>query len=520
MFKAKPQKTKKDDIEEKRLFAAVKIQSVVRKFIAGRRVRTRAKRIWQRVYDPKFRIYFWYNRLNGGSQWHVPKFLTLFTDEDHASATKLNSIVREYLAKMRVRKILYARYSRFYDSNVNKFYWLDKKTQKTTWKVSKWIIKQEVPLPPEDVMLYKSNQKIKELEEKLKVKEQEIKQVRKQRYEELEPLVIADRVKNAKALKRSKDMDVWTMDDLAAWLTEMKMDQYIDFIFKNRVDGYLFVNLEDDDWEDMGITNKFHIRKLQLIMKAYRTRFARKKDKIEVDEDDDLVSEYSPSELSDIIGQEDLSEEEEDSLEDSQDGYVSDEDAVVVLTEEQKQDLALNRKNMQIEMLVPGDGENFPMVGDIVRIRYTCSLVQNEKIVMSTKNGMQLPDVEFVLGVNQVIKGFDRAVPQMSIGERSKVFLTAEYAYGKEGLYPHIPPDAEIVFDLTLLGFRPRPAWAKPLIQELGHSMKPYEQTVSETDQGKQVPDEDDGSSVATGKTKATSASSKVKKSVAASSKS
>jgi len=172
--------------------------------------------------------------MNGNSQWILPLFVTLFTPEDHENATKINCLVRVFIAKMRVRKLAYARYSRFYDANVNKFYWFDKKTQKTTWKVSKWLIKQEIPLPPEDEMLYKSNLKIKELEAKLKAKEQEIKAVRKQRYEELEPLVIADRIKTAKATKRSHDMDTWTVDDLSAWFTELKMEQYIDFLFKNR----------------------------------------------------------------------------------------------------------------------------------------------------------------------------------------------------------------------------------------------------------------------------------------------
>ena len=52
-------------------------------------------------------------------------------------------------------------------------------------------------------------------------------------------------------------------------------------------------------------------------MKAYRIRYARKKDRIEVDEDDDLVSEIAPSELSDMIAGEqaaddDYEEEEEE----------------------------------------------------------------------------------------------------------------------------------------------------------------------------------------------------------------
>lgn len=92
------------------------------------------------------------------------------------------------------------------------------------------------------------------------------------------------------------------------------------------------------------------------------------------------------------------------------------------------------------------------MVGDIVRVRYVCkltttgtviflhflynTLVSKEscnsfllgQVVMSTKNVMQKPWVEFVLGIDQVIKGFDRALPNMSVGERSRLTFTAEYA--------------------------------------------------------------------------------------------
>ena len=87
---------------------------------------------------------------------------------------------------------------------------------------------------------------------------------------------------------------------------------------------------------------------------------------------------------------------------------------------------------------------------------------------------MQRASVEFVLGIGQVIKGFDRAVPQMTVGERSKVTISPEYAYKAEGLFPHIPPNAFLRFDLTVLGFRPRAIWVKPLIQVPGLSEKPY----------------------------------------------
>ena len=45
---------------------------------------------------------------------------------------------------------------------------------------------------------------------------------------------------------------------------------------------------------------------------------------------------------------------------------------------------------------------------------------------------------------------------------------------GKEGLAPHIPPNSALSFDLTLLGFRARSPWVKPLIQDHSTHEKPY----------------------------------------------
>lgn len=50
------------------------------------------------------------------------------------------------------------------------------------------------------------------------------------------------------------------------------------------MDGLLFINLSEDEWPDMGIGNKFHTRKLQLILKSYKVRYQRRKDKIEIGE--------------------------------------------------------------------------------------------------------------------------------------------------------------------------------------------------------------------------------------------
>jgi FKBP-type peptidyl-prolyl cis-trans isomerase len=105
----------------------------------------------------------------------------------------------------------------------------------------------------------------------------------------------------------------------------------------------------------------------------------------------------------------------------------SEEDEVAHLTEEQKLQKRMDEQNMRIDLVMAGDRENFPIIGDIVRVKYTATLPDSGKIVMSTKNILERPWVEFVLGIDQVIKGFDRALPLMCIGERSRVTFTPEY---------------------------------------------------------------------------------------------
>jgi len=337
-------------------------------------------------------------------------------------------------------------------------------------------------MPPEDVMLETQATKIKELEKILKEKDAEIRRIRKATYEELEPKVLEDRVKNAKVLVRSKHMDDWSVDELAAWFIEMKMDHIITFLYQNRVDGNLFVNLEDEDWTDMGIVSKFHHRKLQVIMRAFRIRYEKKKSKIV--EDDELMSEYAPSELSDYLAQEDLGSDD-DYEEDEWDGDgegIQDEVVVTQMTEAQLLEEAMDQQNIVLETVYPGDNLNFPMTGDICRIAFTCTLVSTGKVVSSSKNAMGFQYVDFVLGINQLCKGVDRALYRMSVGGRYRVFLTAQYSYGDDGFPPHIPPHSEVMFELTLASFRPRVIWSKPLVQDLGFSEKPYFEEVERVD--------------------------------------
>ena len=176
-------------------------------------------------------------------------------------------------------------------------------------------------------------------------------------------------------------------------------------------------------------------------MKAFLSRYERKQARIM--EDDDLISEYSASELSDKIAQEDAESDDDVSEESSEFDEANldaqNENVAVSLNDEERQQEALDHANIQIETVYDGDGRNFPMIGDICRVAFVLKLVENDKVTCSSKNAMGYRYVEFVCGIGQVVKGIDRAITKCSVGGRYRVYFTAKYGYGDSGMSPNVP---------------------------------------------------------------------------------
>ena len=84
--------------------SVLKIQKIARKLIAIKRMRKRSEKLWERVFDPRFKRYFWFNKGNGKSQWTVPILLRLHDERDHAAAIQMQKIVRGFLDRMRTRQ--------------------------------------------------------------------------------------------------------------------------------------------------------------------------------------------------------------------------------------------------------------------------------------------------------------------------------------------------------------------------------------------------------------------------------
>lgn len=59
--------------------------------------------------------------------------------------------------------------------------------------------------------------------------------------------------------------------------------------------------------------------------------------------------------------------------------------------------------------------------------------------------------LKVVIGVGQVIKGWDIGIMSMKLGEKAELTLSSDYAYGDMGSPPKIPGKATLIFDVELI---------------------------------------------------------------------
>jgi FKBP-type peptidyl-prolyl cis-trans isomerase len=103
---------------------------------------------------------------------------------------------------------------------------------------------------------------------------------------------------------------------------------------------------------------------------------------------------------------------------------------------------------LKAETLIAGSGPAIKS-GQQATVQYVGVLFKDGK-EFDTSWGKGKQPFQFALGGGQVIPGWDQGVAGMKVGERRRLTIPSDLAYGAQGSPPKIPANAPLIFDIDL----------------------------------------------------------------------
>ncbi len=111
-----------------------------------------------------------------------------------------------------------------------------------------------------------------------------------------------------------------------------------------------------------------------------------------------------------------------------------------------KSGVTVTASGLQYEVITAGTGAT-PSATDKVKVHYHGTLIDGTIFDSSVERGEPIS-----FPVNGVIQGWQEALQLMKVGDKWKVFIPFNLAYGDRGAGAKIPPYSALVFEVELLG--------------------------------------------------------------------
>jgi len=111
------------------------------------------------------------------------------------------------------------------------------------------------------------------------------------------------------------------------------------------------------------------------------------------------------------------------------------------------EDAITTDSGLQYVITDQGDGAS-PQPGDIVEVHYTGRFTDGN--IFDSSYDRENP-LRFKTGVGQVIPGWDEAILLLKVGDKAKLIIPSELAYGEAGVGQDIPPNSTLYFEVELL---------------------------------------------------------------------
>lgn len=110
-----------------------------------------------------------------------------------------------------------------------------------------------------------------------------------------------------------------------------------------------------------------------------------------------------------------------------------------------REDIKVTESGLQYEVLESGKGDS-PKASDNVEVHYTGKLIDGTVFDSSVERG-----VPASFGVTQVIPGWVEALQLMHEGDKWRLYIPSDLAYGPNGAGGVIGPNMTLIFDVELL---------------------------------------------------------------------